>query len=160
MPTLGASASDSAPAVQRLEKPSLLSEPTESRSSNQPLPEVRDSAPTYPNEVRPSIPLPNTYVSPRPPVRDAHESAAGNLSGAGRSSAMAARKEEAVQKRSFEGQTSMVTPAHRDPAEWMKAILKLRAEGKAEQVTKELAEFRKQFPAYALPEELKPFAAK
>ena len=49
--------------------------------------------------------------------------------------------------------------AHRDPAEWIKAIMKLRAEGKTEQVTKELAEFQKMYPAYQLPDELKPLAA-
>jgi hypothetical protein len=62
---------------------------------------------------------------------------------------------EPLQKRSFEGLTSRVSPAHRDPAEWMRAILKLRSEGKIEQMSKELAEFRKTFPVYPIPEALK-----
>jgi hypothetical protein len=62
---------------------------------------------------------------------------------------------EPLQKRSFEGLTSRVSPAHRDPAEWMRAILKLKSEGKIEQMGKELAEFRKTFPAYSIPDELR-----
>src|SRR5207249_4501583 len=131
----------------------------EYRANSQPLPEVRDSAPTYPNELRPSIPLPNTYVAPRPPhARESQSSGAtGSVSGLTRqSAAMPSRKEETLQKRSFEGPPSMASTAAlpRDPAEWLKIILKLRAEGKTEQVMKELVEFRKQFPAYALPDEL------
>jgi hypothetical protein len=148
-------ASDSTGASQRIEKPSNLPETSEPRANNQPLPEVRDSAPTYPNESRPSIPLPNTYLPPRQP--------AGSGSGPARQSAgMSLRKDEAAQKRAFEGPPSMASTAAppRDPAEWIKIILKLRADGKTEQVVKELAEFRKQFPAYPLPDELKPLAAK
>ncbi|MEP6702940.1 MAG: hypothetical protein ABJB04_08100 [Betaproteobacteria bacterium] len=159
--TEGSAASAAAP--QRTEKPSLLSEPSDVRAGNQPLPEVRDSVPAYPNEFRSSIPLPGTYVlPPRPQVREnAGAAAAGNIAGLVRSPAAAARKEESLQKRSFEGPPSMAStaPPPRDPAEWIKIILKLRAEGKTEQVTKELAEFRKLFPAYQLPDELKPLAA-
>ena len=46
-------------------------------------------------------------------------------------------------------------PHVREPGEWIKAIQKLRTEGKAEQVVKELTEFRKQYPLYPLPDELK-----
>jgi hypothetical protein len=160
-------AADPAQAGQRQEKPSLLSEPAEYRANTQPLPEVRDSAPTYPNEQRPSIPLPNTYLSP---PRQAREpvAGAGTVTGSVRapSTAAAVRKEEALQKRGAELAPPPSAPpslsaaaAPRDPAEWIKAILKLRSEGKNEQVLKELAEFRKLHPAYPLPDELKPFAA-
>jgi hypothetical protein len=122
-------------------KVSLLSEPTESRmNANQPVAEVRDSAPTYPNEARPSIPLPYTYMTPRAARDSAPGSmaaASGSLSGRGASPQLAA------------------APPVREPAEWIKAIQKLRIEGKTEQVTKELAEFRRQYPSYVLPVELK-----
>jgi len=161
--TLAGGAADAA-SSQRIEKPSNLPE-SEYRGSSPPLPEVRDSAPTYPNEVHSSIPLPNTYNrSPRPHVRDSQQAAAaGAASGSARQpGAPSARKEEALQKRSFEGPPSMAStaPLPRDPAEWIKIILKLRADGKTDQVTKELVEFRKQFPAYALPDELKALAPK
>jgi hypothetical protein len=137
-PRAAAAAADAGPA-QRLEKPSLLSEPTESRlTANPPLPEVRDSAPTYPHEARPSIPLPYTYTTPHAPARNAASGlAAATGSLAGRAPAMAA------------------APPLRDPAEWIKAIQKLRTEGKSEQVTKELTEFRRQYPLYPLPDALK-----
>ena len=136
-----AAAADAGPA-QRLEKPSLLSEPTESRlTANPPLPEVRDSAPTYPNEARPSISLPYTYTTPRAPARDAASGlAAATGSLAGGAPAMA---------------TMAAAPPLRAPVEWIKAIQKLRTEGKSEQVTKELTEFRRQYPLYPLPDELK-----
>lgn len=113
-------------AAPRLEKPSLQSAPVESRLlPGQAIPEVRDSAPTYPNEVQSSIPLPYTYSTPRAAARDA---AAPTLAAAA---------------------------PRRDPVEWIKAIQKLRVEGKSEQVLKELTEFRRQHPQYPLPEELK-----
>lgn len=133
----------------------MITEPADARAPAQPLPEVRDSVPTYSNEVRPSIPLPNSYIGPRAPARDAAPVPPG--AGSGPAAAMRA---QAMQKRSFEGLTAQVSPSHRDPAEWIKSIQKLRTEGKLEQVTKELAEFRKTFPAYAIPDELKPFAPK
>jgi hypothetical protein len=155
-PAAAAQRADKA-AEPQYEKPSLITEPADARTSNAPLPEVRDSVPSYPNEVRSSIPLPGTYISPRAPARDSAQPGASGP--AGRASAQA-RKEEALQRRSFEGQTSMVSPAHRDPAEWIRSIQKLRSEGKLEQVTKELAEFRKTFPAYVLPDDLKALAPK
>lgn len=157
-PAASAQRTDKATAEPRYEKPSLVTEPADARTSNAPLPEVRDAVPSYPNEVRSSIPLPGTYISPRAPARDSAQSGAGGATG--RTSAQSARKEEALQRRSFEGQTSMVSPAHRDPAEWIKAIQKLRSEGRLEQVTRELAEFRKTFPAYVLPDDLKALAPK
>ena len=172
--------------AQRLEKPSLLSEPTESRMANQPVPEVHDSAPTYPNEMRPSLPLPYTYTVPRAATREsASKSAAAPGSGAAPPSAAAVgalasrsatvasaaqqssaiRKEEALERRAPEKAASSMpaapatmfaaAPPPRDPVQWIKDIQKLRSEGKAEQVTKELAEFRKQYPQYLLPDELK-----
>lgn len=140
-------------------------------TANQPVPEVRDSAPTYPNEARSSIPLPYTYTTPRAPARDAAPGlggAAGSL--AGRPSAppqlAATRKEDVAERRAADksappaaaapGAAAMAAaPPLRDPAEWIKAIQKLRLEGKAEQVTKELTEFRRQYPRYPLPDELK-----
>ena len=106
--------------------------------------------------------MPNTYVTPR--ARDAQQSAGGYASDLARAPSMAmakTRKEESAQKRAAEAMPQTSTPASppRDPAEWIKAILKLRAEGRHEQVLKELAEFRKQHPAYPLPDELKPLAA-
>ena len=159
--TLGGGASDAAASQQRIEKPSNLPE-SEYRGNTPPLPEVRDSAPTYPNEVHSSIPLPNTYNrSPRTHVRDSQQAAAASTL-AQKPAGAPARKEETLQKRSFEGPPSMAStaPLPRDPAEWIKIILKLRADGKTDQVTKELVEFRKQFPAYALPDELKALAPK
>lgn len=178
-PAAGA-AGDAGPA-QRVEKPSLLSESTESRmTANQPVAEVRDAVPTYPNEAQSSIPLPYTYTMPRVPARDAASgmaAAAGSL--AGRASAPqqlpATRKEAAAERRAGgkpespaaaasvaatmaaapAATTMAAAPPLRDPAEWIKAIQKLRIEGKPEQVTKELTEFRRQYPLYPLPEELK-----
>jgi len=156
-PSGSAQRADKALAEPHYEKPSLITEPADART-NAPLPEVRDSVPTYSNEVRSSIPLPNTYISPRAAARDSAQPGAGGAGG--RTSGQSARKEEALQRRSFEGQTSMVSPAPRDPAEWIRAMQKLRTEGKLEQVTKELAEFRKTFPTYALPDDLKALAPK
>ncbi len=51
--------------------------------------------------------------------------------------------------------TMAAAPPLRAPVEWIKAIQKLRTEGKSEQVTKELTEFRRQYPLYPLPDELK-----
>lgn len=126
----------------RYEKPSLQSEPAESRLQNQSVAEVPDSAPTYPNEARPSIPLPYTYTMPRK-SRDAAAAA-----GAGASGAAAPSRPQATPSLAAAAPSS-------DPAEWVKAIQKLRTEGKMEQVLKELAEFRKIHPQYALPEELR-----
>jgi hypothetical protein len=171
----GASASSAASAAadaslaQRPEKPSLLSEPTESRiNANQPVPEVRDSAPTYPDELRSSFPLPNTpYVAPRAAARDAAGLGAATGSLAGKISARrqlaATRKEDAAERRAADksaspastAPTMAAAPPLRDPVEWIKAIQKLRTEGKSEQVTKELTEFRRQYPLYSLPDELK-----
>lgn len=50
---------------------------------------------------------------------------------------------------------SLAAAHPRDPAEWVKAILKLKTEGRTEQMLKELADFRKQYPQYVLPEELR-----
>lgn len=110
-----------------------------------PVAEVKDGAPTYPNESRPSIPLPYTYQMPR------------------KSRDLTASAERHASERSAAGSLSASTAAptlaaaqpHRDPVEWVKAILKLRSEGKSEQVLKELADFRKQHPQYVLPEELR-----
>jgi hypothetical protein len=154
------------------EKPSNLTEPADARpGSGQPTPEARDSsqAPSYPNEP-PRQSLPYSYSSGRPPSRDAKlaSPAAGSLAGLARQNtpqqpAAAARKDEPVAKRMEAAPSMAAAPAssaaHRDPAEWIKAIMKLRAEGKTEQVTKELAEFQKMYPAYQLPDELKPLAA-
>ena len=131
-------------AAEPYEKPSLITEPADSRAAA-PLPEVRDGVSTYSSEVPAAIPLPGGA-----PTR-------GEPPG-GRAAAQATRKEAGALRRSFEGQTSAVSPAHRDPAEWVRALQKLRSEGKLEQLAKELAEFRKTFPVYALPDDLKPYA--
>ena len=123
----------------RYEKPSLQSEPAESRLLNQSVAEVPDSAPTYPNEARPSIPLPYTYTMPR----KSRDAAAGPGAAAGAPSRPQATPSLAA-----------AAPA-RDPIEWVKTIQKLRTEGKMDQVLKELAEFRKVHPQYALPEDLR-----
>ena len=162
-------ATDAAPA-QRLDKSSLLSEPIESRMSNAPVAEVHDSAPTYPNESRPSLPLPYTYTLPRAPARDAAPgagAAAGSLGGrgAGPQQSSATRKEEALERRAPEKSASSMAaapatmfaaaPPPREPVQWIKDIQKLWSEGKTEQVMKELVEFKKQYPQHPLPEELK-----
>ena len=61
----------------------------------------------------------------------------------------------ALEKASGSTPSLAAAAAHRDPVEWVKAILKLKNEGKTEQLTKELADFRKQYPQYVLPEELR-----
>lgn len=43
----------------------------------------------------------------------------------------------------------------RSPQSWLEDILRLKAEGKTEEVGRELAEFRKRYPGYALPEDLR-----
>ena len=146
---------------------------------------VPDAVPTYPNEARSSIPLPYSYRTQRPPARDAAPGGAATGAVAGRAAApqqlAATRKESATaESRAVDKTTSPTTaatmapasglapgaaapasamiaaaPPLRDPAEWIKAIQKLRVEGKAEQVTKELAEFRRHYPQYVLPGELK-----
>jgi hypothetical protein len=147
-------AADSASSAQRVEKPSLQSEPAEYRANSLPLPEARDSAPTYPHETRPAA-APSSAASARPQAP-----AAGYASEIARSQSTlsGARREEALQKRAYEGTTPMSAPP-RNPAEWIRTILKLKSEGKNEQVLKELVEFRKYYPAYPLPDELKPLAA-
>lgn len=136
--------------------------------ANQPVAEVPDSAPTYPGEQRSSIPLPYTYTMPR---KSRDTSVAGTVappSTAARSAAsqpsLAARKEDSADRRVAEKSLAAATApslaanaAARDPAEWVKAIQKLRSEGKNDQVSKELAEFRKLHPAYVLPDDLKNF---
>ena len=150
---LGAAAD--AAAAQRVEKPSLQREPADFRANTQPLPEVRDSAPTYPHEARPS-----GSQATAPALQRPQQPATGYASEMARSQSTlsAARKEEALQKRAYEGTSPMTAPP-RNPAEWIRTILKLKSEGKNEQVLKELVEFRKHYPAYPLPEELKPLAA-
>ena len=118
----------------------MQSEVTEPRASAS-IAEVPDSAPTYPNESRPSIPLPYSYTMPRK-SRDANGSAAASP-----------RVLDKAEKSSPPLLAAAAT--HRDPAQWVKAILKLKSEGKIEQWTKELADFRKQYPQYVLPEELR-----
>jgi hypothetical protein len=122
----------------------LLSEPADSpMSAHQPLPEVRDSAPTYAHEAQPSAPHPNPYPAAAP-ARSAAPGAGAALGAlAGGTSAPPATVNMAA------------APPMRDPAEWIKAIQKLRTEGKTEQVTKELTEFRRQYPLHPLPDELK-----
>ena len=134
-PPPAAAVADSA----RPEKQSLQSETTESRTPA-PIAEVPDSAPTYPNESRSSIPLPYSYTMPR---KSRDTSGLGN----------APRALEKVEKASTPSLAAAA--AHRDPTEWVKAILKLKSEGKTEQLTKELTDFRKQYPQYVLPEELR-----
>ena len=116
--------------------------------------------------------MPYTYTMP-------HKSRDTNVMGtmapplsAGRiaapQSSLAARKEDAADRRVADKASASVSAsaaapllaanvAARDPAEWVKAIQKLRSEGKNDQVSKELAEFRKLHPAYVLPDELKNF---
>ena len=43
----------------------------------------------------------------------------------------------------------------RTPEKWLEDIRKLRTEGKATEVERELAEFRKRYPDYILPEDLR-----
>ena len=67
-----------------------------------------------------------------------------------------ARKETVAERAQVDKMAaSAAAPSARDPAEWIKAIQKLRVDGKSEQVTKELAEFRRLYPMHPLPEELK-----
>ncbi|MBK8742135.1 MAG: hypothetical protein IPM02_22705 [Betaproteobacteria bacterium] len=147
-------------AAPRLEKPSLQSAPVESRLlPGQAIPEVRDSAPTYPNEVQSSIPLPYTYATPRAAARDA-AAAGGASSSAGSGAASSAGPAAgsvagSAAGRFAQSQQLAAAPPLRDPVEWIKAIQKLRAEGKSGQVLKELTEFRRQHPRYPLPDELK-----
>ena len=128
----------------RYEKPSLLTESTESRLANHAVAEVPDSAPTYPNEARSSIPLPYTYTMPR---KSREASATGALAGSAMAPAATAPG------RSATAQLAAAQP--RDPVEWVKAIQKLKAENKMDAVLKELADFRKQHPQYVLPDELR-----
>lgn len=52
---------------------------------------------------------------------------------------------------------SMPAPAVQpSPREWIERIRALRKEGKAEESAKQLAEFVAAYPAYVLPEDLKP----
>jgi hypothetical protein len=44
----------------------------------------------------------------------------------------------------------------RTPEEWLEEIRRLKAQGRIEDVTKELAEFRKRYPDYKLPADLSP----
>ena len=41
------------------------------------------------------------------------------------------------------------------PQNWVEVIRKLKADGKAEEATRNLAEFRKYYPDYPLPEDLR-----
>ncbi len=157
----GGAAAETAPGAQRerQEKPSLQREPADFRAGNQPLPEVRDSVPAYPSEKRQSAAgaastAPKLQAAPRPEQGQSEAAAIAALARA----QSAARRDESLQKRSYEGTTTQTSPP-RDPADWIKSILKLRAEGKSEQVLKELVEFRKHYPAYPLPDELKALAA-
>ena len=128
----------------RYEKPSLLTESTESRLQNHAGAEVPDSAPTYPNEARSSIPLPYTYTMPR---KSREASATGALAGSAMAPAATAPGR---------GATAQLAAAQpRDPVEWVKAIQKLKTENKMDAVLKELADFRKQHPQYVLPDELR-----
>jgi len=43
----------------------------------------------------------------------------------------------------------------RTPEKWLEDIRKLRTEGKTTEVERELAEFRKRYPDYILPEDLR-----
>ncbi len=54
-----------------------------------------------------------------------------------------------------EAEAHAMAKSARDPAEWLKAIEKLRADGRTEQAAKELVEFRRAYPQYALPDKLK-----
>ena len=107
-----------------------MTEPAESRIPG-PITDVPESAPTYPNEMRPSIPLPYTYQMPRK------------------------SRDSAAAQGGARGAPSLAAAHPRDPAEWLKAILKLKSEGRTEQMLKDLADFRKQYPQYVLPEELR-----
>jgi hypothetical protein len=133
-------------------KPSLITEPADARAS-EPLLESATACRRIRTKIRSRYRCRTVHLAAgagdataRSPVRATRPAAR---------SAQSARKEEALQRRSFEGQTSMVSPARATAAEWIKRFRKLRSEGKLEQVTKELAEFRKTFPAYVLPDDLK-----
>ena len=127
-------------------------------ASNQPLPEVRDAAPTYPNEQPPStMPLPRSS-RPRPADAGSLSKSAGAAPSAApvvqpsppkRADAMAAQRAPAVG----------AAPV-RNPDDWIKAIDKLRREGKSEQAAKELVEFRRAYPLHPLPNDLQALVPK
>ena len=133
-------------------KASLQSESSESRlaAANQPLPEVRDAAPTYANEPPPST-APSSARTQRAGERET--GAAGALPGA---PAPQSAARGMLSKR--ESDNTLAAAAHvRNPYEWLKTIEKLRVDGKTEQVAKELAEFRRSYPLHPLPDALKAF---
>ena len=138
-------------------KYSLQSESTESRmdASNRPLPEVRDAAPTYPNEHPPStLPLP---LSSRPRPADGG-SVSKSVGVAAPAPALAQpsapRRAEAMMAQRAPDAATAAMPM-RNPDDWIKAIEKLRSEGKSEQAAKELVEFRRTYPLHPLPDALK-----
>jgi hypothetical protein len=51
--------------------------------------------------------------------------------------------------------TSSALSKQRSPEEWIKTIRQLKAEGKAADVDRELAEFKKRYPEYRLPDDLR-----
>ncbi|MEO8135597.1 MAG: hypothetical protein ABI831_16655 [Betaproteobacteria bacterium] len=153
------SAGTSDRAAARPGKASLQSESIESRiaGGSPALPEVRDAAPTYANEQQPSIPMPYMYRPQRPADR---ASAGGQTAAAGAAPIPPLAQQSAaphanamMARRSPESLAA--APPLREPNEWIKAIEKLRVEGRAEQVAKELAEFRRSYPLHPLPDALK-----
>lgn len=139
-------------------KLSLQSESTESRmdASNQPLPEVRDAAPTYPNEQPPS-PLPPARSSrpPRPADAGSLSKSAPAASAPALGQPSAPRRADAMMAQRAPQAAADAAPPLRNPDDWIKAIEKLRSEGKSEQVAKELADFRRAYPLHPLPDALK-----
>ena len=53
------------------------------------------------------------------------------------------------------GRVAVSEAKERTPEKWLEDIRKLRTEGKATEAERELAEFRKRYPDYILPEDLR-----
>jgi len=113
----------------------------EPRSQSQSAPEA---APTRESRPKASAPLPS--VPPRtvePFAQPAAPAAAGAASGAPEASDTAA---EIVIRRSG---------LERSPQAWIEAIRELKTEGRIDEAGRELADFRKRYPDYALPEDFR-----
>ncbi len=152
-------------AETQAEKPQSAPRPerrrkTESADSR----ELRDAAP--PRQLQKTTPEPNPALPPAPPpvaaqdaIRGAKESAAGALASRAEtapeaSSAPAARPDSAQLRRADEGRRAAPLSAFalQSPEQWLQGIADLRRQGRHEEADKSLAEFRKRYPDYKIPE--------
>jgi resuscitation-promoting factor RpfA len=101
---------------------------------------------------QPHVPEAQRAFDVQPPIRPVQAPAAARAAGALRESATTPQSAEVA--RGLSPSAAVADAKERTPEKWLDDIRKLRIEGKMAEADRELAEFKKRYPDYRLPEDL------